>query len=264
MKSYNLQGTSTGAAKLPPQFNEEIRPDVIKRAVLAIQGNKRQQYGSDPKAGMKYSSNMSRRRRKFRGGYGRGISRVPRKVMLRRGSQFIYVGATVSNTVGGRKIHSPKSEKILSQKINNKERLKAIRSAIAATNNVKLLQERGYKAESLVVKDLEKINKTKDLRQLLINLKLKEDLSRSLVKRIRAGIGKLRGRKYKRTKGPLIVISDSKADVFKATKNLAGFDVAVVNSLNAELLAPGAVPGRLTIWSEAALTKMEKEKLFIK
>jgi large subunit ribosomal protein L4e len=43
---------------------------------------------------------------------------------------------------------------------------------------------------------------------------------------------------------------------------LAGFDISNVNSLNAELLAPGAVPGRLTVWSLDAIEKMKKEKLF--
>ena len=42
-----------------------------------------------------------------------------------------------------------------------------------------------------------------------------------------------------------------------------GIDIVKVNALNAELLAPGAVPGRLTLFTEQALTKLEKEKLFI-
>ena len=47
-----------------------------------------------------------------------------------------------------------------------------------------------------------------------------------------------------------------------AAKNIPGVDVVEVKSLNAELLAPGAKPGRLTLWSSAAIEVMGKEKLF--
>ena len=44
-----------------------------------------------------------------------------------------WVGAFAPGTVGGRRAHPPKSEKIWSKKINKKENAKAIRSAISAT-----------------------------------------------------------------------------------------------------------------------------------
>ena len=263
MKAYDLQGQVLGEVKLPAQFNEPVRTDLIKRAVLSIQSNNRQPYGSDPRAGNKYASKLSRRRRALKTSYGRNLARSPRKTLMRRGTQYIFSGATAPNTPGGRRAHPPKVSKIFSQKINKKERQKAIRSAISATNIPMLLKQRGFKAESLIVRDLERITKTKELKQLLLKLNLSEDLQRSIIKRIRAGIGKLRGRKYKKTKGPLIVVADNKSVLIKASRNLQGFDVAPVSSLNAELLAPGAVPGRLTIWSEAAIEKLEKEKLFL-
>ena len=72
----------------------------------------------------------------------------------------------------------------------------------------------------------------------------------------------MRGRKYKRKKGMLIVVSDD-CKLIKAASNIAGLDVVDVKKINAELLAPGAKPGRLTLWSESALDGMEKEKLFM-
>ena len=48
-----------------------------------------------------------------------------------------------------------------------------------------------------------------------------------------------------------------------ATENLQGFDVSVVNNLNAELLAPGGNIGRRTIWTKSAVEKLEKERLFL-
>ena len=48
-----------------------------------------------------------------------------------------------------------------------------------------------------------------------------------------------------------------------AADNLQGVEVSVVNNLNAELLAPGGDIGRTTVWSKAALERLDKEKLFI-
>ena len=47
-----------------------------------------------------------------------------------------------------------------------------------------------------------------------------------------------------------------------AAENLAGIDVAVVNNLNAELLAPGGQTGRTTVWSSDAIKKLKEENLF--
>ncbi|HDJ96454.1 MAG TPA: 50S ribosomal protein L4, partial [Candidatus Aenigmarchaeota archaeon] len=87
------------------------------------------------------------------------------------------------------------------------------------------------------------------------------ELEKVKERKVRAGKGKRRGRKYKRKKGPLIVVANDNG-IFKAAKNLTGVDVCLVNNLNAELLAPGAMPGRLTIFSKAAIEKLEKENLF--
>ena len=47
---FDLQGKSTGKIALPSVFSTPLRPDVIKRAVLAIQSNRRQKQGRDPMA----------------------------------------------------------------------------------------------------------------------------------------------------------------------------------------------------------------------
>ena len=48
----------------------------------------------------------------------------------------------------------------------------------------------------------------------------------------------------------------------QAAKNLPGVDVVLVHALNAAVLAPGAMPGRVTLWTEAALQRVEKENLW--
>ena len=248
-KIIDTTGKQVKEIDLPKQFSEDIRPDLIKRSVLAIQANKRQPYGANIRAGKDYSAKLSRRRKDYRGGYGRGASRIPRKVLTRRGRQFYYVGAIVPGTVGGRRAHPPKAEKIWSQKVNRKENQKAIRSAIAATIDKDLMKERGHTfTDQLILKDIEKIQKTKDLKEILLKLGLEKEFDR-IKKKVRAGKGKSRGRKYKVSKGPLIVTSEI-CSLTKAAKNLLGFDIMTVESINTELLAPGGIAGRLTIWSD--------------
>lgn len=260
----SLEGKKIGSMELPIQFYEEYSPDIIKRATHAIQSKKRQPYGASERAGKEYSAKLSRRRRNYKGAYGIGISRVPRKTMWRRGRQFGWVGAWAPGTVGGRRAHPPKAEKEWEHKINNKERRKAIRSAISATINKELVLNRGHKFKEIpliVENKLEDMNKTKEVRLLFKNLGLNEELKRIEERKIRAGKGKSRGRKYKIKKGPLIVVS-GRCKLETAARNISGVDIVIVNSLNTELLAPGTVAGRLTIWSNKAIERLEKESLF--
>jgi len=107
---------------LPSQFKESFRPDLIKKAALVIQAANRQKYGSDPRAGKKANAFVSKRRHNYKGTYGIGQSRTPRKVLSSRGTRFNWVGAVSPGTVGGRKAHGPTADKIFAVKLNDKER----------------------------------------------------------------------------------------------------------------------------------------------
>ena len=266
LKIISTKKEEAGEKELPAQFKEAVRTDLIKRAVLTLQSNARQKYGSKPEAGKRHSAELSRRRRKYRGSYGHGISRVTRKIMSRSGMRLNWVGAVSPGTRGGRRAHPPKSTKILDKKINKKENRKAIRCALSATIQKELIIKRGHKAPEnypfILSNDFEKIEKTKQLKKILETIGLKQELQRASKKTIRAGKGKMRGRKYIRKKGPLIVVSQE-CKLSKSARNIPGIDIVNVNALNAELLAPGAVPGRLTLFTEEALNKLEKDKLFI-
>ena len=96
---------------------------------------------------------------------------------------------------------------------------------------------------------------------VLKNFGLEKELERVSKKSIRAGRGKTRGRKYKIKKGPLLIVS-KQSDVIKAVSNIPGIDIVNVKNLNVEMLAPGEVPGRLTLWTVSAIENLEKEKLF--
>jgi large subunit ribosomal protein L4e len=257
--------TEEGKKKLPFQFDEPIRADIIKRAVEVIWSHDRQPYSADPRAGKKSSAKLSRRRREYRGSYGHGISRVPRKIMSRNGTQMSWVAAFAPGTVGGRRAHPPTRQKDWNQKINDKERLKAIRSALAASMDKKVVAAHGYQLPQtypfLISNTFEAMDKTGAVHGALSKLGLEAELVRSSRKKIRAGKGKSRGRRYRTAVGPLIVVSGD-CKLIKAAKNIAGIDIMDVKRLNALALAPGAVPGRLTLFTANAIDKLAKENLF--
>ncbi len=240
---------------LPAVFKEEYRPDLIKRAVLVMQSNRLQPKGPNLLSGRKTSAESW--------GTGRGVSRVPRIKNGRR-------AARVPQAVGGRRAHPPKHNKVLKLKLNVKERKKAIRSAIAATTNTEIVRSRGHKFGEgvglpLIVEDtFADIVKTAEVEEYLTSIGVGEDLLRAQKRKVRAGKGKMRGRRYKQRKSVLIVVSGNEtgsaangtARIITGAKNLPGVDVAYVEALNAELLAPGTHPGRLTIWTESSISKL--------
>ncbi len=262
---FSIEGKKAGSVELPIQCLEEYRPDMIHRAFLAYQSHNRQPYGAYTKAGQRQSAKLSRRRRDYKTSYGHGISRVPRKSLWHRGRQFGWVGAFAPGMVGGRRAHPPKAHKIFAQKINKKERRKALRSALAATFNEQLVRQRGHRIEflpAIVESKMETLQKTKDVEAMLHNLKLHRELDRISVVKIRAGKGKMRNRKYKVKKGPLLVVSKP-CPLQKAARNMLGVDIAIVSDLNVNLLAPGGHPGRLTLFSEEAIKRLAAEQLFL-
>src|SRR3989344_9038717 len=190
---YDSSKKEIGKKELPEQFEEEFRPDIIKRTVIAIQNHNRQPYGAFSMAGKQSSAVVSRRRRDYRGSYGLGISRVPRKVMSRSGTRMNWVGAFAPGTVGGRNAHPPKANKIWSKKINRKERRMAIRSALAATVLKEFVAGRGHQLPNnypfAVESRIESLEKTKTVKDVLEKLGFSEELKRTEERTIRAGKG---------------------------------------------------------------------------
>jgi large subunit ribosomal protein L4e len=266
IKIMTKENKEAGSVALPVQFSEDVRVDLISRSVFAIQAAKRQPYGSSEEAGKRHSSKLSRRRRDYRGSYGKGISRVPRKIHNRRGMQMSWVGALSPGTVGGRRAHPPKPYADYQQKVNTTENRKAIRSALAATMDKELVVKRGHKVPSIfpfiIDSSFESITKTADLMDALTTLGFTAELTRAGVTRIRAGRGKMRGRRYKSATSILFVTSKDSTPLVKAASNMSGMDVIAVHRVNAELLAPGCHPGRLTLYTKSALERLATEGLF--
>jgi len=254
----DIQTNPKGEIELPKVFETEFRPDLIKRAVLAIQSHKRQPYGVDPLAGKRTSAHYH------------GVRKGPHHMMnietarmkrIHGGPPALQLRARfVPQAVKGRKAHPPKVEKIWYQKINKKERILAIKSAIAATAIKDIVIKRGHKINGInlpiiIVDDIQNFKKTKQVKEFLEKIGLKKELERAKNKKIRAGKGKRRGRKYKKKKSILFIVSEDKG-ISKTVKNIPGVDFSLVKSLNTELLAPGTHAGRLTIWTESAIKKL--------
>ena len=248
-KVFDLKGEEVSTRNLPQIFNTPTRPDVIKRAVVTIQSHKYQPQGRDPMAGKRNTAESRHA--------GLGIARVPR--LKERGQRAAFA----PGTVGGRSAHPPESKKNIRKKLPKKEMRLALRSAIAATGSKEIVASRGHMVEDVpdfplvVVDEIQSLKRTKDIEEALINLGVWPDIFRVKESRkIRAGKGKMRGRKMKQAVGPLLVIANNDG-VAEATRNLPGMEVASVENLNAELLAPGTHPGRLIVWTNSAFEKLE-------
>ncbi|MEM7826883.1 MAG: 50S ribosomal protein L4 [Candidatus Aenigmatarchaeota archaeon] len=259
-KIYDINGSVKGEIKLPDFFSTEYRPDVIKKAVLAIQSSRRQPYGSDVLAGKRTSAHYHGRRRRERWTMmDRGMSRLAR-IHGKVGS-LIWRARFVPHAVKGRRAHPPKTEKIWERKINKKEMMLAIKSALAAGCNINLIKKRGHKfsGELPIIFDteVESINKTRTIFELLKKVGLEKEIERCKNVKIQGGKAKLRGRKYKKKRGLLIIVSRP-CNLVKAAGNLPGVDVAIASEIDAELLAPGCQAGRLTIFTKPALEYLSK------
>ncbi|MBI5872014.1 50S ribosomal protein L4 [archaeon] len=233
---YSIEGGEISKIELPVQFNEEFRPDLIRKAVLANQNSRRQPYGSSPFAGKRASAEVSKRRRKYRTCYGIGIARSPRKIMSKRGRRLNWVGAFAPNTLGGRRAHPPKATKKFMQKLNIKENRKAIRSAIS-------------KADSIILESkFEQMSKTAEIAKTLTRIYplFKNEEEERAKKAI--------------AKSPLLVISQN-CPAKRASKNI--IETADAGALNAELLAPGTNAGRQIIWTQDAIDMLRKKGLYL-
>jgi len=240
---YNLDGSPKEEITLPSVFSTVYRPDIIHKSFNVLRANKRQPYGASPMAGLRHATASV--------GKGRGMSRVPR---LTQGRQ----AALAPCVVGGRRAHPPKAEKNWKEKINRKEKILAKNSALAATAVKELVVNRGHKFKSditlpVIIEDsFENINKTKEVIKVFEKIGIYDDILRAKNgTHIRAGIGKLRGRRYKTPKSILIIAS--KDNIIKSSRNLPGVDVVKPEQLNIEHLAPGGVSGRLTVITKPAL-----------
>ena len=245
---YSVKGEVSGPIEGPEVFSSEYRPDIIKTAILAAAANKRQPYGPAARAGMRHSVKTW--------GKGRGVSRVQRLHDGKRATQS-------PNNVSGRRAHPPKPERIWEQKVNKKELRLARYSAIAATGCADCVRERGHQFDDsvsfpIVIDDeFQNMAATSEISNVFDSIGVGYDVERAKEgRKIRAGRGKMRNRKYKAPVSILIVVSERDVPIFKGASNLPGVEVESVGTLNAGILAPGGDAGRLTVYTRSAIAKI--------
>src|SRR5881296_4241260 len=245
---YSLDGDIVKTVDLPTVFRSDIRLDLIRRAVTAFQANRRQAYGPGIGAGMRHSVRWS--------GKGHGVSRVPRL----RGTM---TGAQAPGTVGGRRAHPPRPDTVWAKKVNEHERRLARNAALAALKDPQMVASRGHRFPDdvtlpvVVEDDIETLTPetgaTREGLKILNQLGLVHDVERAKDGRhIRAGRGKMRGRRYRQPRSVLVVVKEART-VRRLLGNLSGVEVVSPAGLNAEVLAPGGDAGRLAVFSEGAL-----------
>ena len=268
-ETYEVSAENGSKVDLPESFSSDIREDMVRDAVHSSRANRRQPYGhrthdgkKAPQAGMKHSVEWW--------GKGRGVSRIMRKTGQRTAAQNPH-------TRGGRRAHGPLVEKDWSMKFNTKQKRIARDSAIAATCNAEIVALRGHRFDESLrfpiiidkyteVKDgqsdahdpesIPLAHATRKFVAMMQGLGLGDDLERAKNGRsIRAGKGKMRGRRRRTPKSVLLVVSQTGA-LSKAARNVPGVDVVAARDLCAEDLAPGGDVGRLTVWTKTAIEEM--------
>ncbi|MHA1727169.1 MAG: 50S ribosomal protein L4 [Promethearchaeota archaeon] len=253
-KVYGLDGEEIDLLDLPEIFYLNPRKDLVSRAVISLEMKEKQQQGRDRMAG--------RRNTATSWGSGFGVARAPR----RKGSGYPSArnAAFVPGVVGGRLTHPPRVKKVLIKKINRKERRLAFISAVSATGQRELVSTRGHLTDKilsfpLIVDDkIQTIKKTSKILEVLKNLGIINDIVRVKTgKKIRSGKGKRRGRRFKKKRSVLIVITEN-LGIYKAARNIAGVSIVSIDKLNCRDLAPGSQLGGLTLWTQSAFNELNK------
>ncbi len=242
---FDLNGNIVELIELPLLFSYPVRIDLIRRAVHSAITARLQIKARDILAG--------KRRVGESWGIGYSVARVPR---LSNGRAVL-----APNVVGGRRQFAPTIFKRIHEEINRKEMRLAIISALAALADKNFVLKRNYilpdKIKAIpivVVDDVEKLNSTKQIKEYLVKLELWSNIIKAQERiRIRAGKGKMRGRRYITPKSILFIVSSTDSPIIQAVRNLPGVDYLTPNNLNILKLAPGGMPGRLAIISQKAL-----------
>ena len=250
---YDLDGKKKNLVDMPRIFNIKPRKDIIRKASEISFSRNKQVQGRNKRAGLRNTAKGW--------GTGHGISRAPRI----KGSGFPTARnvGRVPFAKGGRRAHPIKTEKIVKKKINRKVNKLSLISAISASGDLVWVKNRGHLIDKvpeipLVIDDkIQTVKKTKLMYSILSELGLEDELVKVKEgKKIRAGKGKRRGRKYKNKKSILVVIKDD-FGIVKASRNIPGVDVIKFEDLSIANLAPGGLSGRLILWAQSAFNDLE-------
>lgn len=243
IKVFDLDGNAVENIELPALFSSKANPEVIKKAFLAEMSSGRQPYGANILAGMRSSAHYHGSRHYRYTMMNRELARMPR--IHGRVGYMNLAARVVPQAVKGRQAHPPKPAKKWAKKINKKEYNAALKHSLILS-----------KTKLIFTDDLENIEKTKKVKSVF-EKHIKDELKRCEKKKVRAGKGKMRGRKYKNKKGPLVVVA-KKCSLLKSAQNIPGVDVTDVKNINIRMLAPGGTARRVIIMTKSSLNEISK------
>ena len=242
---YDATGGRVGEVTLPDVYRVPVRRDLIHRVFMSEFTASLQPKGRDPMAGMRTTAVSL--------GIHHGLARVPRV----KGSTRARLAPFVR---GGRGAHPPRPERTIKEGVNVSERLMGTMSAIAATSYIDVVRGRGHVFEAPavpVVVDsavLQAVKRAAEARELLAKLGVYSDVERAAERvRVRAGKGKMRGRRYVEPKSVLFIVEDHESPFARAVRGFPGVDVVEPQLVSVLELAPGGEPGRLTVLTSRAL-----------
>lgn len=240
----------------PQVFSTAIRNDIVQFVHDNLSKNSRQAHGVDPRAGMKHSAESW--------GTGRAAARIPR--VAGSGTSRNGQGAFGNMCRKGRMSFPLHTWRRWHRKVNLRQRRHALASALAASSVWGLVVARGHRINEVPQlplvwdNDVNQVSKTKDAVSLLKSFGLYEDVERVIKsKAMRAGRGKMRNKRFKMRRGPLLVVNDDAQALVRAVRNIPGVDVLNVNRLNIRNLAPGGQLGRLLVFTEGALSDLKQQ-----
>ncbi len=253
----NLDGKKSEQIELPIIFNTEISHSLIHQSYIKLESHGFQKHSTHPTAGQDVVADSNDPPT------GRGIARIAR--MKGGGGGRQGQAGEVAGTRGGRQAHRPYANKVIYKKINKKENKLALCSAIAATTSKELIQARGHKTDGIesfpiiVSDDIENIQNTKKMIQVLDNLKITQDVRRLDKRKKRTGKVALRGRTSKIGKSALFVVSNNEK-ISKACSGIPGIDTCSAKDLSVLDVAPGGNLIRLTAFSKKAIEEISQIK----
>lgn len=227
---------------------------ILKESLESIAKNRRQAYAVSVKAGHQTSAESW--------GTGRAVARIPR---VGGGGTHRSGQAAFGNMCRGGRMFAPtKTWRRWHVKVNQNQRRFATVSALAASALPSLILARGHRIEEIeevplvVGNAVESFSKTKEAVALLKSLRAYRDVVKvSNSRKLRAGKGKMRNRRHRQRRGPLVVYNED-GGIVKAFRNLPGVEVVNVRRLNLLQLAPGGHIGRFVIWTEGAFALLDE------
>jgi len=251
---FDDASAKTGTLPMPAVLTTALRPDLVRYIHTNVSKNKRQAMGVGAKVGYETAAESW--------GTGRAVARIPR---VPGGGTHRAGQAAFGNMCRGGGMFCPtKTWRRWHRRVPVGQKRHAVVTSLSASCLPPLVMARGHRIGEVaelplvVSKGIESVQKTKQALEMLKKMGCAEELQRVLDSRkVRAGKGKMRNRRYVMRRGPLVIYNEDNG-IVRAMRNIPGVETACVDRLNLLKLAPGGNFGRFIIWTEGAFEKLNE------